>query len=303
MSYYTERHGMRTPVEKTYDITMDMYSLLFDCCARFFDNVAWQYPDECPDGNGCCGLDLVKLSTALSFEIPSLFRNQNGIIDKPQKGYYGNDSYDQYGLLDFIEFIYLNCKDISSRWWHSFHRHDDISFDNTRTCANEFKSAINGIFEKTGLLYTLTDRGMIERIVENSVLSKAIESTVLQVKEKGLRELLEDAILAYKTPHPTAQQNAVEKIWDALERLKSYYATSKKDKSVSIGTIVVAISGDNDYFQTLFDNEFRVLSEIGNSCFIRHSEVYQNQINDSRHYDYFFNRCLSLIALAIQYLK
>ena len=301
MSYYTERHGMRTPVEKTYDITMEMYSLLFDCCARFFDNVAWQYPDECPDGNGCCGLDLVKLSTALSFEIPSLFRNQNGIIDKPQKSHYGNDSYDQYGLLDFIEFIYLNCKDISSRWWHSFHRHHDISFDNTRTCANEFKSAINGIFEKTGLLYTLTDRGMIERVVENGVLSKAIESTVLQVKEKGLRELLEDAILAYKTPHPTAQQNAVEKIWDALERLKTYYTAL--DKKNSAAKIVSDMAHGQAEFIDLFNSEFKALTDIGNNFRIRHHETNKTDITDSKHYDYFFNRCLSLIALAIQYLK
>ncbi|AQW61918.1 hypothetical protein B1779_01115 [Dehalococcoides mccartyi] len=305
MSYYTERHGLRTPIERTETISFEMYSLLYDCCARFFDNVAWQYPDECPDGNGCCGLDLGKLSTAMSFEIPTLFRNQNGIIDKPHKGSwnYDDDNFDQYGLLDFIEFMYSNCKDISSRWWHSFHRHYDISFDNTRASANEFKSAINGIFEKTGLLYTLTDQGMVERIVENGVLSKGIEATVLQVKEKGLKELLDDAILAYKTPHPAARKDAVEKIWDALERLKSYYATSKKDKTVSISTIVAAISGGDDYFRTLFDNEFRVLSDIGNSCFIRHSEVYQNQIEDNRYYDYFFNRCLSLIALTIQYLR
>lgn len=301
MSYYTERHGMRAPVEKTYDVTMDMYSLLFDCCSRFFDNIAWQYPDECPDGNGCCGLDLVKLSTALSFEIPSLFKNRNGIIDNPQKSYYENDSYDQYGLFDFIEFIYLNCKDISSRWWHSFHRHYDISFDNTRTCANEFKSAINGIFAKTGLLYTLTDHGMIERLVENSVLSKEIETTVLQVNEKGLSELLDDAILAYKTPHPAARQNAVEKIWDALERLKTYY--TMMDKKDSAAKIVNDMAGGQADFATLFNTEFVALTKIGNDFRIRHHETNKIDITDVRHYDYFFNRCLSLIALAIQYLK
>lgn len=301
MGYYTERHGMRAPVEKTYDITIDMYSLIFDCCARFFDNIAWQYPDECPDGNGCCGLDLAKLSTALSFEIPSLFRNQNSIIDKPRKGYYGDDSFDQYGLLDFIEFIYLNCKDISSRWWHSFHRHYDISFDNTRTCAKEFKSAINGVFEKTGLLYVLTDRGMIERVVENSVLSKTIETTVLQVKEKGLRELLDDAILAYKTPHPSARQNAVEKIWDALERLKTYYTTL--DKKNSAAKIVSDMAHGQVEFIDLFNSEFKALTDIGNNFRIRHHETNKIDITDSNYYDYFFNRCLSLIALAIQYLK
>ena len=32
MAYYTERHGMRKPVVKTYDISIEKYALLFHCC-------------------------------------------------------------------------------------------------------------------------------------------------------------------------------------------------------------------------------------------------------------------------------
>lgn len=56
MSYYTQRHGLRQPVEKTYDITYEMYAMLFDCCEKYFENIACKYPEECPDGNGCCGI-------------------------------------------------------------------------------------------------------------------------------------------------------------------------------------------------------------------------------------------------------
>ena len=95
MSYYTERHGMRAPIEKTDVISYEMYSLLFDCCERYFDNIAWKYPDYCPDGNGCCGIDLNKLNSDLSFEIPGLFRGIGGWISKPQESFY-HDKYDQY---------------------------------------------------------------------------------------------------------------------------------------------------------------------------------------------------------------
>ena len=54
MGYYTERHGLRAPVERTETITYEMYALIFDCCGRYFENIAWKYPEECPDGNGCC---------------------------------------------------------------------------------------------------------------------------------------------------------------------------------------------------------------------------------------------------------
>ena len=62
MSLYAERHGMRTPIEKTYNISVKEYSLLFDCCSRYLEYLSWKYPQECPDGNGCCGLDWTKFS-------------------------------------------------------------------------------------------------------------------------------------------------------------------------------------------------------------------------------------------------
>lgn len=38
-------------------------------------------------------------------------------------------------------------------------------------------------------------------------------------------------------------------------------------------------SGNDDYFRKLFHDEFLNLTDTGNSCFIRHAEVYQNQIS------------------------
>ena len=304
MSYYTERHGMRVPVERTEIITYEMYSLLFDCCERYFDNIAWKYPEECPDGNGCCGLDISKLSIAMKFEIPALFQDKNGIIGKPQKGYFRNDEgdvYDQYGLLDFIEFMFATVRNVSSRFWHSYYRHYDLQFENLRGVASKFRNDINQIFTQTGLLYSLSDLGMVERVSENGVLSKEVENAVAQVPENGIKELLQEAILLYKTPGPQARRDSVEKIWDALERLKTYYAAM--DKKASVSKIVNDMAGGTAAYIKLFDTEFHALTNIGNDFRIRHHETNRIEITDVRHYDYFFNRCLSLIALAIQYLN
>ena len=304
MSYYTERHGLRAPVERTETITHELYALIFDCCERYFDNIAWKYPEECPDGNGCCGLDIEKFSLALKFEIPNLFQKY-GTIRKPQEELFNRkgDSYDQYGLLDFIEFMFDNMKDIRSRSWHDYYHHTDLTFFFFLHASLEFRNEINNIFQKTGLMYILNDLGMVERVDANGVLSKEIEAAVTQVPEKGLKELLQDAILLYKTPGPQARQDSVERIWDALERLKSFYATSQKDKLESIKKITNDIAGGQTDLVALFDDEIKALTIMGNKYKIRHHETYQVDITDSRHYDYFFNRCLSLIALAIQYLK
>lgn len=297
MSNFTERNGMRAPVELTETITIKMYAVLFDCCERYYDYIAWRYPSECEDGNGCCGLDFIKFNDSLTFEIPSLFKNYKGFIAKP---FDELGSYDQYALLDFIELIYAKVRDIMEKRWHDFCNHYDFRFSKTNEeVAKKFREEINDIFKKTGLLYTLTKAGSVERINANSPLTKDVETKISEISEKGTKELLEEAIKLYKTPNPSARKDAVDKIWDAFERLKTYY---DKDKKKSVKIIINDISGGKNEFKTLFNDEFSALKNIGNNFCIRHHETDKTDITDLRYYDYFFNRCLSLIALVIQYL-
>ena len=310
MSLYTERHNMRSPITKTYKISIKAYSLLYDCCSRYFEYLAWKYPEECPDGHGCCGFNFHQFSEDMEFEIPTLFR-KNGVIDKPRamRNVFNvddvvYDDYDQYALIDLIEFVAQNMRDITRRSHHGFFGHDDLSFGTTNGATIWFIDDINAIFNKTGLLYRLTSDLEVERKEESGIMSDEIEAEIAAITEPGLKELLVTAIQKHKSPYPEDQKDAVEKIWDAFERLKSYYASKKEEKRQSIDKIVTDISGGEEYFKQLFDKEIRTLTDdIGNACHIRHSEVWQVDITDIRHYDYFFNRCLSLIALAIQYLR
>lgn len=302
MSYYTERHGMRTPVERTSTISKDMYALIFACCEKHNNNIAWLWPDECLDGQGCCGLDYVKFNSALRFEIPTLYRDSNGRIVIPGNNYNSrNDDYDQYALLDYIEFIGQNCRDIVIGSFHSYLGHYHIRLFETDEVFAKYRSEINNIFEKTGLLYTLTETKTVERVVDNSPLSTEIETAVAQVSEAGIKELLVEAIFLFKQPHPLARKDAVEKIWDALERLKTYYTALNKKASAT--KIVSDMAHAQPEFIDIFTAEFKTLTDIGNGFRIRHHETSKIDITDANHYDYFFNRCLSLIALAIQYLK
>ena len=62
------------------------------------------------------------------------------------------------------------------------------------------------------------------------------------------------------------------------------------------------MSGGKEPYQKLFEKEFQELTIIGNNFRIRHHETTKIDIEDNRHYDYFYKRCLSLISIAIQYL-
>lgn len=300
MSYYTERHGLRNPVEKTYNITSEIYSVLYGCCERYFIYIAWKYKKECPDGRGCCGLDKEAFDNEMRFEIPGLFRGWDGRLSNVVKSLVYNHQM-QYAILDLIEFMYDNVRDIIYSKRHEYYKHDDISFGSSFKTANKFREEINSNFNKMGLLYTLNEDGMVERIVENTVLNNDIEKTIDKVNEPEIKKLLNQAILSYKTPHPDARETSVEKIWDALERLKTYYTSL--DKKHSSEKIVNDMSNAQQPFIDLFNAEFKTLTDIGNKFRIRHHETDKIDITDSRHYDYFFNRCLSLIALAIQYLE
>ena len=306
MAYYTERHGMRRPVAKTYDITVEKYALLFQCCEKYYNNIAWKYPAQCPDGQGCCGIDQEQFSLDLKYEIPTLYRDDSDRIAVPaiHHNVFNGDSqdkYDQYALLDLIEFFAENVHDVVVGSFHSYWDHHHLTCQNSRNVCAQFRDEINSIFQKTGLLYSLNTDLQVERIVENSPLTPEVEATIATVKEPGTLELLKEAILLHKSPYPTDIRDATEKIWDAFERLKTYYTTLNKRDSAA--KIVNDMSGGQDDYITLFDTEFNALTKIGNNFRIRHHETDKIEITDIRYYDYFFNRCLSLIALAIQYLQ
>lgn len=164
-----------------------------------------------------------------------------------------------------------------------------------------FQMAINDSLRKDNLSFRLSDRGLIELQADHEVLSPEIIANVDLITEPGIHDLLKEAIEKHMQPTVQAHRDAVEKIWDALERLKTYY--TDLDKKASVSKIVGDMADGDPNYIALFNAEFKALTDIGNDYRIRHHETNKIDITNPRHYDYFFNRCLSLIALAIQYLQ
>lgn len=127
----------------------------------------------------------------------------------------------------------------------------------------------------------------------------ALSTETANIEEKGLKELIDDAQY-YRTKD---KKIAVEKIWDALERLKTYFLNESADKKESVSKLIKKISHNNDEFYKLFNDEFLYLTTIGNDYRIRHHETNKIEIIDDNYYDYLFNRCLSLIDLSIKFLN
>ena len=297
---YTERHGMRKEIIKTETITIDVYRMLIVCCEKYLDNLGSGYPEYCPDGNGICGVDKQQLFAVLKYRIPDLFRNEYSYNFSlvPTE----SDEYNQYALLDFIEYLAQNMKTIIRGSYHDFFKHYHLKFSDSSESVEKFRKEINDIFIISGLQYRLSESKQIERITDSDSLIEETKQASNNLLENGLREILLEAIDLYKSAKHSNHHLATEKIWDALERLKTIYLTAGIDKKGSIELVLDKVSkGDSD-FKKLFETEFKELTGIGNRFRIMHHETDKIDITDDKYFDYFFNRCLSLISLTLKFV-
>ena len=159
---------------------------------------------------------------------------------------------------------------------------------------NTFPDEVNLILKNNSFPFKLSD-GKIEKIIP-------VIKTNEIIREAGLKELIEEASSLYHSNNVSDKRIAVEKLWDAFERLKTYYSSGKQKKT-STDKIIHEISNGNDNFKTLFNDEFRKLTDIGNDFRIRHHEMNKIDITDISYYEYFFQRCFALINLVLRYLK
>lgn len=197
---------------------------------------------------------------------------------------YYNDKKEYVETASLQEFILFNSP---------FCVLDAIEFFAKHSMSGDFEAQINAILKLNEITLQLSN-GKVVSIFNTQINQKSL----MTVQEVGLKELLQDVIKYYDEGN---LQIAVEKLWDAFERLKTYYSPAL-DKKKSVNKIVEDMGGKQQPFKDLFENEFHDLTTLGNNFRIRHHEVTKIDIQDKRHYEYFYKRCLSLISIAIQYL-
>ena len=164
------------------------------------------------------------------------------------------------------------------------------SFNRQTTKPSQFENDINAIFKLNNINVELKNR----EVHYTSNKSIGLDDSI-NINETGLEDLIRTAENSYNKGD---YSYAVEKIWDAFERVKTYYPIL--DKRESAKKIINDISYGNEYIKKMFDNEFKVLTDIGNSYRIRHHEINKIDISNELHYKYFYKRCLALISIIIE---
>ena len=240
-------------------------------------------------------------------QICALFEKYNDVYrETNETGFQYDVTTEEYVFRDISCFYEPRCYNRSSKYVRTrdmkqfiLHNSPFCVFDAIElyfryNADNNYSKEMNALLVRQAIGYQLI-QGKLKCTVETSLS----ENTIAAIPEKGLKELVTDAENYYRDGN---KQIAVEKLWDAFERLKTYYSP-KLDKKNSANKVVETMSHKEPHFQKLYEDEFKVLTEIGNGFRIRHHETTQTDITDDRQYDYFYQRCHALISTAILYLE
>ena len=298
---YSERNGLPTNKVKTDIIQEDIYKFVLDCCDKYYINLAAAFPLRYKNSSRIWGVDDYRFHAEVKYRIPIFYEDNYKFRSWGYRRF--KPKYNQYALLDYVEFIAHNIRTISST---KEYKYDGIAYEFQESddglTAKAFRDDINKIFGLGGVLYTLTDENIIERITTIDEQISIEAPNIEAIKEPGIKDLIIESIELYKSPRPELHKLATEKIWDALERIKTIFVGEGTDKKQSIVRLIEIMANGNDCYKALFNSEFTELTSIGNTYRIRHHETNKIEIVDERYYDYFYSRCFALIALAIKYI-
>jgi len=253
-------------------------------------------------GSYSCGCDNDLFEAALKSEIPDIVLPL------------GKTKPPDLVILDLIEFCY---KYTSKRQNGNFHKTISDDVDITRYSEmgsiraekvghyhygydveagqEEFRYAINLIFLRNGIVYELNEYGKIIWLSHEGLREK-LQQTIFATGDKHLDALLEAARIKILDPHPAIRKEALEKLWDAWERLKTLEAP---DKKLGIQLLLRRVSPES-HFKDLLNKEGGEITEIGNSFMIRHHETTKTPITSDDHVEYLFSRLFDLVYLLLK---
>ena len=255
-----------------------------------------RFPECCPDGQATCGSDSDALAAIVSAEMPGLSWPLETVV-MVGDGYFSESkpfAPDTLLVLDFIEFVYASVAKPITGKYHDFFNHHHLTF-NQEAGQEEFRAAVNRIFERNGVAFEMQFNGRIERVLP-PVLGEELKQTLFNTGDPTLDNMLEECRAKFSDRNPLVRRESLERLWDAWERLKSLAEPGNKKQSVKI--ILDAVTAEPS-LRSRLDSEAIELTSIGNSHLIRHSEVNQVAVIDVDLVDYLFHRLFAMIKLML----
>jgi hypothetical protein len=252
--------------------------------SRLADNsFGRRFPDTCPDGYGVVGHNEQMLRLTLAAEIPQIEwpLSPETLPETP-------------AILDLLEFVAASVGQPIEGSYHSFFRHHHLSFDEVAGLSR-FADDVNSMFARNGIAFELTDQGIARRLLPEG-LRQTVAEAIFHTGDLETDRLLETARRQFTSPQIEVRKDALEKLWDAFERVKTLEKGHDKRERAD----ALLNKASTARFREMLGVEAKSLTEIGNSFRIRHAETSQEILTSSEQVDYLFHRMFSFMRFVLK---
>ncbi|UZN02867.1 hypothetical protein [Cellulomonas sp. S1-8] len=241
------------------------------------------FPERCPDGQGVCDTDLGALSANLQALVPGA----------PWPLLHPDAAATDEVVFDLVEYAAARVAEPVERQFHPYFGHYELGFKEDAG-AEAFRSEVNSILQRGRTTYELRDNGEIHRRGTPEIQTVLAGLNPASGDDR-LDELIVEARSLYTSHRPSERAVALERLWDAFERLKTIDLPGG-DKRQS----VQALLGNLDAaWRDTVEAEMKSLTDIGNQYSIRHHETRTTPVPEDGAADYLFARMGALITLLL----
>ena len=201
--------------------------------------------------------------------------------------------------LDAVQFFYRHISRVSQRNPHtsqSFgYQHDHLTKFDRAAGQNDYLRSVNTLFRRCRHPYELQDTGKIIRLVP-PVLREILLPIIFNTGDSELDRLLNTSREKFMSPDAEIRSEGLEKLWDAWERLKTYFSPNKK---ISAAKLLETAVPERNLRETI-EKEAKSLDYIGNNFMIRHTETNKPRIERPEQLDYLYHRMFALVYLLLR---
>lgn len=283
MTYFSEREGdlpAQTGDIPSPEFVQAVGSALVGLCDRWWLARGW--PLTCPDDRSVIiGTDQRRFWDEALSTLNLSGREPSQLIDEPNP----------LRILNLIEFVHEHIARPTVVGYHDYFSHNHLRFDG-QAGKDEFRAQTNALFARFGLGFRLEPNGRVVRLMSPALHD--ISGVGFHTGDGALDDFLETAVEKFRTPDLNVRREALEKLWDAFERLRTLEPPHDTDKKASV-TALLDRAFPEPNMRARAEKEFFELGDIGNKFMIRHTEVGKIPVTANEDVDYLFHRMFAAI--------